>query len=108
MERDGKLEQGQMLMPFYRTPTGMVHMHGRNLPALCGARVLIAGHEQICMVASDFLCDGPDTTGQRKTCDAPLCEAHARQIGSNQHLCPSCFLKHRDADPQRGLFTSLV
>ena len=96
-------------MPYYRTSFGMVHMRGSKLPDPCGARVLIAGHEQqICMVASDYLCDGPDTTGQRETCDAPLCEAHAHQIGRNQHLCPSCFLQHRDADPQRGLFTSLV
>lgn len=95
-------------MPYYRTSFGMVHMRGRNLPDPCGSRVLIAGKEQPCMVASDYLCDGPDTTGQRSTCDAPLCAAHAHKIGRNRHLCPSCRLQHRDADPQRGLFTSLV
>ncbi|WP_332566634.1 hypothetical protein [Comamonas sp.] len=86
----------------------MVHMRGTNLPDPCGARVLVAGQEQICMVASDYLCDAPDSTGQRKTCDAAVCEAHAHEIGRNRHLCPACHLKRRDADQQRGLFTSLV
>lgn len=95
-------------MPYYRTSMGMVHMRGTKLPAPCGARVLIAGKEEPCMVASDYLCDGPSTSGRRRTCNAPLCEAHAREIGRNRHLCPACHLKHRDADPQRGLFTSLV
>lgn len=97
-----------MTMPLYRTSFGMVHMRGSRLPAPCSARALIAGQEQVCMVASAYLCDGPGTSGQRSTCDAPLCEAHAREIGRNRHLCPACHLQHRDADPQRGLFTSLV
>lgn len=44
----------------------------------------------------------------RKTCDKPLCEAHAREIGRNKHLCPSCHLIHLDASGQRSLFTSLI
>lgn len=95
-------------MPYYRISFGMVHMRGSKLPDPCGARVLIAGKAQVCMVASDYLCDGPDASGQLSTCDAPLCAAHAHEIGRNRHLCPSCHLQHLDADLQRGLFTSLV
>jgi hypothetical protein len=57
---------------------------------------------------SAYLCDGPNNANPSGTCDAPLCDIHARQIGPNRHLCPTCLLVHRDADPQRGLFTSLV
>lgn len=95
-------------MPFYRLKTGIVHMRGSKLPAPCGARIQIAAREQVCMAPSAFLCDGPDTTNRSGTCDRALCEAHARQVGPNCHLCPSCHLNHRDASPQRGLFTSLV
>ena len=95
-------------MPFYRMSTSMVHIKGSKLPAPCGARLLIDGREQVCMAISGYLCDGPGTRGPHSTCDAPLCEAHARETGRNRHLCPACHLKHRDADPQRGLFTSLV
>ncbi|WOI45887.1 hypothetical protein [Acidovorax sp. BLS4] len=93
-------------MPFYRLKTGIVHMRGTNLPKPCAARVQIDGSEQVCGAWSAFLCDG--RAEGRSTCDAPLCEAHARQIGPDRHLCPPCHLQHRDADPQRGLFTSLV
>ena len=93
-------------MPFYRTDTGTMHLKGTRLPRPCAARTLIDGTEQLCARFSGFLCDGP---GQgRPTCGAALCEAHARQVGPNRHLCPACHLNHRDADPQRGLFTSLV
>lgn len=95
-------------MPFYRLKTGMVHIKGTRLPAPCGARVLIDGREQVCMAISAFLCDGPDPSSRSGTCDRALCEAHAREIGPNRHLCPDCHLSRRDADPQRGLFTSLV
>lgn len=93
-------------MPFYRTDTGFIHLKGTRLPKPCAARMLIDGKDQPCARYSLYLCDGPGQAG--KTCDAALCEAHARQIGPNRHLCPQCHLKHRDADPQRGLFTSLV
>lgn len=93
-------------MPFYRTKAGMLHMKGAKLPLPCAARVLIDGTEQTCAVFSLYLCDGP--AQGRKTCDAPLCEAHARQTGRNRHLCPACHLQHCQADAQRGLFTSLV
>lgn len=93
-------------MPFYRTDMGAVHIKGTKLPKPCAARALIDGKDQLCARYSLYLCDGPGQAG--KTCDAALCEAHARQTGPNRHLCPPCHLNHRDADPQRGLFTSLV
>ena len=97
-------------MPFYRLKIGIVHMKGTRLPAPCSARTLITGKEQVCaaVAPSAYLCDGANEANRSGTCDAPLCELHARQIGPNRHLCPACLQSHRDSDPQRGLFTSLV
>ena len=67
-----------------------------------------SGKEQGCMAPSAYLCDGANSANRSGTCDAPLCEVHAREVGKNRHLCPTCLQSHRDADPQRGLFTSLV
>lgn len=93
-------------MPFYRLKFGIVHIKGTKLAAPCAAQAQIDGKAQRCLAPSHYLCDGP--AENRKTCDAPLCEAHARPIGPNKHLCPACHLKLREADAQRGLFTSLV
>jgi hypothetical protein len=66
------------------------------------------------MAPSAYLCDGlppplrPGDHHGTGTCDAPLCEAHARQVGKNRHLCPACHLSQRNAEPQRSLFTSIV
>lgn len=38
-----------------------------------------------CGYVSEFLCDHP--MGKGKTCDLPLCEEHAHQIGEELHLC---------------------
>ena len=95
-------------MPFYRLKTGIVHVKGTRLPAPCNAGTLIDGKEQVCAAPSAYLCDGANNANRSCTCDAPLCEAHARQIGPNRHLCPACHLNHRDADVQPALFTSLV
>lgn len=94
-------------MPFYRTPAlGVFHMRGSKLPAPCGEKVQLDGKAQVCLVASEFLCDGPGTT--RRTCDRPLCKAHATQTGPNKHLCPACRNAAADASGQRSLFTHLV
>ena len=97
-------------MPFYRLKTGIVHVKGTRLPAPCCVRFFwpTSGKEQDCMAPSAFLCDGPSEANRSGTCDAPLCEVHAREVGKNRHLCPTCLQSHRDADPQRGLVTSLV
>jgi len=34
-----------------------------------------------------YLCDGVRDTS---TCNAPLCEGHALEVGPDQHLCPPC------------------
>lgn len=95
-------------MPFYRMPIGTVHLKGSKLPAPCGARTLIDGREQVCMAFSGYLCDAPDPSHRSGTCDRALCDAHAREVGPNRQFCPACHQSHRDADPQRGLFTSIV
>ncbi|WP_208511046.1 FAD-dependent oxidoreductase, partial [Variovorax paradoxus] len=47
---------------------------------------LVTGARLLCMAPSAFLCDGPGKG--RRTCDRPLCAAHATQTGPNTHLCP--------------------
>lgn len=94
-------------MPFYRTPNlGVIHIKGRKLPAPCGEQLMVEGKRVVCLVASEFLCDGPGSN--RRTCDRPLCEAHATQTGPNKHLCPACRTAAADASGQRSLFTHLV
>ena len=94
-------------VPYYRTANlGIVHMKGSKLPAPCRARVLINGHDEPCLFASEFLCDGKDEHGG--TCDAPMCPAHSYQMGPNKHLCPACRLHQVDESKQRSLFTSLI
>ncbi|MDP3887058.1 hypothetical protein [Hydrogenophaga sp.] len=89
-------------------------MRGTRLPAPCAARILIDGQDAPCMAPSAYLCDGPPTPHRQGdyqdsgTCDAPLCEAHARQIGPNRHLCPACHLSECNTQQQRSLFTSIV
>lgn len=103
-------------MPCYRLKTGIVHVKGSRLPAPCSVRISwpSTGKEQVCMAPSAYLCDGPPPPHRQGdhqdtgTCDAPLCEVHAREIGKNRHLCPTCLQSHSDSDPQRGLFTSIV
>ncbi|WP_454909678.1 hypothetical protein [Variovorax gossypii] len=94
-------------MPYYRVAgIGMVHMRGRGLPEPCHEQILVDGKPEVCAVASDYLCDG--TGKASKTCDRPLCEAHATRVGRNRHLCPACRLAAADAERQMGLFTHLV
>ena len=95
-------------MPWYRINGMPVHMRGTKLPPACTAQVGISAlHAEAtyCPLMSAYLCDGPGEAG--RTCDKPLCEAHATQIGKNKHLCPDCRSAH--ARPGQGsLFTSLV
>lgn len=94
-------------MPFYRSGAlGVIHMKGTKLPPPCGERLLLDGKTVVCATWSEFLCDGPGTS--RRTCDRPLCEAHATQTDPNKHLCPACRNAAADASGQRSLFTHLV
>lgn len=91
-------------MPFYRVNGLMVHLNlggklRKNPPAPCCGRIAIDGFDHRCMAISEYLCDAEVSEG--KTCDAPLCTQHAKQIGADRHLCP----RHvRERDRQPGLF----
>jgi len=83
-----------------------IHMKGRNLPTPCGEQLLLEGKVAACLAPSEFLCDGPGTG--RRTCDCPLCEANATQVGPIAHLCPRCRTEALDEIGHRNLFTHLV
>lgn len=57
-------------------------------PAPCAARVQFGhGHGTMrCCAISLFLCD--HLRGDGQTCDAPLCEEHATEVGPDRHRCP--------------------
>ena len=40
-----------------------------------------------CGAVAEYLCDYP--VGEGKTCDRPLCDAHAERIAPDIHYCPS-------------------
>jgi hypothetical protein len=67
-------------MPWYRVDgiETMVHMCGRKLPPACP--------ERGCQRMTGYLCDFEVAPG--RTCDQPICEKHASQIGKNRHHCP--------------------
>ena len=80
-------------MPTYRMGAGFVHIKmtntkNRPAPAPCCARIPstppFPGTVQ-CMAISSILCDWPMEDG--RTCDAPLCEEHAHEVGPDRHLC---------------------
>lgn len=81
-------------MPWYRINGMMVHLNlggklRKNPPAPCCARITYenpVAPSIRCMAISTFLCDFRLPDG--KTCDAPLCEVHVQQIGTDRHLCP--------------------
>lgn len=93
-------------MPFYRVPgIGLVHFKiggKRQHDAPCRAP-----HEwthqgrQIheCCRASAFLCDAP-VGDEGHTCDMPLCDEHAKQIGRDRHLCPKHAAEHAAIQPE--------
>lgn len=95
-------------MPFYRTNVGFMHIKfsGRGPhPKPCVAQIGIVAEGrplQRCMALTGYLCDWPLSDG--KTCDAPLCEAHAHQVGRNRHLCQIHFKQHQAEQPQPDLF----
>ena len=49
---------------------------------ICGD---LGAHCHRCAGVGDFLCDFP--VGDGKTCDAPMCEQHAHEIGIELHYC---------------------
>lgn len=100
-------------MPFYVVNGMVTHLNlgRRKGPAPCVAEVGPDAQppRKRCCGISAFLCDWPvgeDSEGQ--TCDAPLCDAHARQVGRNRHYCPRHHAQALAVQPQLGLFTSIV
>lgn len=89
-------------MPWYRFNGTVVHMRGTKLPKACAGHILRDGKEVLCLAISGYLCDHPDGGG--RTCDKPLCEAHAHQVGPDKHYCQ----QHRLDTEQPGLFTGLT
>lgn len=96
-------------MPFYRVGDNLVHLKlsGRakaSPPKPCCVRTeprLLASHGRPirqCLAISAFLCDWPLESGG--TCDAPLCEDHANQVGRNRHYCPNHFARYRENEPE--------
>lgn len=49
---------------------------------ICG---VLGSHCHRCSGVGDFLCDYP--VGEGKTCDAPMCDSHAHEIGPELHYC---------------------
>lgn len=101
-------------MPFYTV--GGLRMHikfsGRNPPAPCVARVGVGQAQHACCDISSLLCDWPNS--DCKTCDAPLCAAHGREVGRNRHYCPMHFAQAQapgavqPGTHQLNLFTRLL
>ena len=95
-------------MPWYRVHGTMVHIRMTNTkkrpaPAPCCAPIpnpsKEAGKPEVrCMAISTYLCDWPLDGGG--TCDAPLCEEHARLIAPDRHLCPRHVKQRDDERPQ--------
>lgn len=56
-----------------------------------GTRAFLHGdlgpHCRHCGDVGALLCDYP--VGDGKTCDAPLCDAHGREIAPDTHYCPA-------------------
>lgn len=102
-------------MPFYIVNGLPMHIKfsGRGKPpAPCVAKAGVGEQLRQCCDISAYLCDWP--ADEDHTCDAPLCAAHAHQVGRNRHYCPTHFhqAQQLDAQPgqpaQLGLFTGLL
>lgn len=99
-------------MPFYRFDgfDNPVHVRGTRMPKACLETIGLADGAvrsvHVCMRMSGFYCDHPTSGGA--TCDRPLCDAHARQVGQNRHYCPQHFADQSGEARQPSLFTSLV
>ena len=57
-----------------------------SLTFICGD---LGDHCRDCAGFGDYLCDYP--VGEGKTCDAPLCDDHAREVASEVHYCSGHF-----------------
>lgn len=85
-------------MPYYRINGMLVHLKlagpKSKHPKPCCARIsstVGAGLLQ-CRAISTILCDWKLEDGG--SCDAPICSAHAYEIGLDGHLCPIHAARH--------------
>lgn len=87
-------------MPYFRINGMLMHMKlcgkAKNTKA-CREVIDLNGKLANCLGIGGFLCDHVMDDG--KTCDRPLCEAHAMQVGTDKHLCPEHAAMRTAAQP---------
>ena len=107
-EHEQQVPTREPLMPFYVIDGQQVHINfGRGkAPAPCVAQTLRDDRLDYCYGISVYLCDWQ--VSGRKTCDAALCPAHAREVGRNRHYCPMHHAEGTHQAPQLDLFTRLL
>jgi len=44
--------------------------------------------QHLCTKLCDFVISPPEQVTHRRTCDAPMCDAHAKSVGPNLDYCP--------------------
>lgn len=84
----GLIKRARVLYGFperFFTRSMPVHMLEPQEVYMSGEGIKMCSHHS-CAYCADYLCDWP--MGKGKTCDAPLCEDHASEIGVDLHLCP--------------------
>lgn len=69
---------------------------------LCGD---FGPHCADCAAVGDFLCDYP--VGKGKTCDRPMCDDHAHEIGYELHYCEAHYQMWQDFKNQGGVDDAL-
>lgn len=76
-------------MPFFRVNGTLMHLKlsgkSKNTRA-CREVIELHGKSACCLGIGTYLCDHVMDDG--KTCDRPLCDDHAMQVGPDKHLCP--------------------
>jgi hypothetical protein len=63
---------------------------GESVGVICGPKVRDNLVCKFCGAMAVRICDFPMrfAGGKRRTCDAPICEAHQTKIGPESDLCP--------------------
>lgn len=64
------------------TATAIVCSRRRKSKQLCS----VGKDRDRCPNPARILCDFP--VGPDRTCDMPVCTAHAREVGPDRHFCP--------------------
>jgi len=69
---------------------------------LCGD---FGAHCADCAAVGEFLCDFP--VGEGKTCDRPMCEGHAHEIGPELHYCEAHYKMWQEFKSRGGVDEAL-